>query len=233
MNRAHLRGMIPNPLSSHNLILFHFNPSSPSATDREGQVSLRASHRPAWRPACADSVPAPTAYPYRLSLAVDGAQKSTPAVVSMVRAVVFFWSALASGARGRTEAAGGSADLGRFCARQAWRISGSSEEKRGTAAGSEAGVSGESEAVWSPAQRVSTRRPSLGPPLASASASSPLCDAVWNSDTGAEGLRWLRSGDCGRRRGEGRTERGDFANIYAGEVITRSRKNLIYQTTQG
>ena len=38
------------------------------------------------------------------------------------------------------------------------RISGSSEEKRNPAAGSGAGGSGEPQAVWSPAQRVSTRR---------------------------------------------------------------------------
>ena len=34
-------------------------------------------------------------------------------------------------------------------------------------------------------------------------------------------------------RGEGRAESGDFANIYSGEVIARSRENLIYQTTEG
>ncbi len=50
---------------------------------------------------------------------------------------------------------------GRFCACQAWRISGSAEEKRSPAAGSEAGGSGEPQAVWSPAQLVSTRHPSL------------------------------------------------------------------------
>ena len=65
---------------------------------------------------------------------------------------------LASGARERTETAVWSAGLGRFCARQARRISGSAEEKRIPAAGFGAGGSGESEAVWSPAQRVSTRR---------------------------------------------------------------------------
>ena len=42
--------------------------------------------------------------------------------------------------------------------------------------------------------------PLAGPPLASGSASSPLCDAVWNSDAGAEGLRWVRIGDRGRVR---------------------------------
>ena len=53
----------------------------------------------------------------------------------------FLLAALAPGARERTETAGGSAGLGRFCARQAWRSSGSAEEKRIPAAGSEAGVS--------------------------------------------------------------------------------------------
>ena len=72
---------------------------------------------------------------------------------------------IASGARERTETAGGSAGLGRFCARQAWRISGSAEEKRSPAAGAGAGGSGESEVVWSPAQRVSTRRPHADTPL--------------------------------------------------------------------
>ena len=62
---------------------------------------------------------------------------------------------------GRTETAGGSAGFGRFGARQARRISGSAEAKRSPAAGSGAGGPGESEAVWSPAQRVSTRRSSL------------------------------------------------------------------------
>ena len=58
---------------------------------------------------------------------------------------------LASGARERTETAGWSAGLGQFCARQAWKISGSSEEKWIPAAGAEARGSGEYEAVWSPA----------------------------------------------------------------------------------
>ena len=62
--------------------------------------------------------------------------------------------------------------------------------------------------------------PLAGPPLVSASASSPLCDAVWNSDTGADGLRWVRIGDRGRVRGEGRGEHENFANIYSGEAKT-------------
>ena len=102
-------------------------------------------------PTCADSVPAPTACCYRLPLTADRAQKSTHAVVSIGRAVVFFWSVLASGARERTETAGWSAGLGRFGARQAWRISGSAEAKRIQTAGTEARASGEPQAVWSPA----------------------------------------------------------------------------------
>ena len=38
--------------------------------------------RSAWRPACADSVPALKACPYRLPLTADRAQKSTPAAFS-------------------------------------------------------------------------------------------------------------------------------------------------------
>jgi len=64
--------------------------------------------------------------------------------IQQVRAVVFFWFALASGARERTEPAGWSAGLGRFGARQAWRSSGSADETRSPAAGSEAGVSEDS-----------------------------------------------------------------------------------------
>ena len=71
--------------------------------------------------------------------------------------------------------------------------------------------------------------PFAGPPLASAP--SPLCEAIWDSDAGADGIRWLRIGDRGRVKGEGKVESGDFANVYSGEVITRSRKNLIHQTT--
>ena len=77
--------------------------------------------RSACRPACADSVPAPTACRYRLSLATDEARESTHAACSIVCDVVFFWCALASGARERTETAGWSAGLGRFGARQTWR----------------------------------------------------------------------------------------------------------------
>ena len=81
-------------------------------------------------------------------------------------------------------------------------------------------------------QRSGCPRAALaGVPLVSASALSLLCDAVWNSDTDADGLRWLRIGERGRMRDEGRVESGDFANIYSGEVITRSRKNLIHQST--
>ena len=102
--------------------------------------------------ACVHSLP--------LLTSADSGQsaESTHAIVRIGRDVVFSWCALASGARERTETAGWSAGLGRFCARQAWKIGGSAEEKRSPAAGAGAGVSGESEEVWSPAQRVSTRR---------------------------------------------------------------------------
>ena len=72
---------VPNPPPSHNCYPALPQPvKSIRSPPRHGSGASRS----AWRPACADSVPAPTACRYRLSLAADRARESTYAAFCYV-----------------------------------------------------------------------------------------------------------------------------------------------------